>query len=129
MQPYPSSASPAASSDPAPAARAAPSCRLPDALVLMVAEQCVQWWKRKTLASLCRLAKRFKAPAERLLYSHVFLELRAPNAQPEARSVLYALVHFPRYRPLVKCVYLAIECRTRRAACSSTATPSSLSSS
>ncbi|GAA5842113.1 hypothetical protein JCM9279_002790 [Rhodotorula babjevae] len=106
MQHNPPTAAPAAASGPTSPARA--PRRLPDELVLMVAEWCsgLRYGRDATLATLCRLAKRFKAAVERVLYSSVVLV----GGPLYARSTLNTLVHFPRYRQLVKRVNLSIRC-------------------
>ncbi|GAA5842098.1 hypothetical protein JCM9279_002786 [Rhodotorula babjevae] len=85
-----------------------PSCprRLPDELIIMVIERCnyLSYKRDQTLAALCHLNKRFKPAAERVLYSKVNLE-----GEPAANTVLYALVHFRRFRSFVKKVQLCIE--------------------
>ncbi|BGP42364.1 hypothetical protein JCM10450v2_006458 [Rhodotorula kratochvilovae] len=86
--------------------------RLPDDVVLLVIETCEKLEKDryKTLAVLCRLAKRYQGAAERELYSRVELEADFPAAQPVTPGTpLYTLVHVPRLRPNVKSVQLDIE--------------------
>ncbi|BGP42358.1 hypothetical protein JCM10449v2_006363 [Rhodotorula kratochvilovae] len=88
-----------------------PVATLPDELVLLVIESCdhLEKDREKTLAALCRLAKRYREAAERVLYSRVELEADFPAAQPVTPGTpLYTLTYVPRLRPYVKSVTLEI---------------------
>ncbi|KPV73502.1 uncharacterized protein RHOBADRAFT_45465 [Rhodotorula graminis WP1] len=105
MQANPSTTALAAASDPALPARA--PRRLPDELIVMVVEQ-TRDWDYESNAALCRLAKRFQAPAERILYEHVGLDNAPSERERDIVSALHTLVHYPRFRPYVKSVLLSI---------------------
>ncbi|BGP42378.1 hypothetical protein JCM10450v2_006472 [Rhodotorula kratochvilovae] len=88
-----------------------PVATLPDDVVLLVTDTCdhLERDRGKTLAALCRLAKRYKGAAERVLYSRVELDADSSAAQPVTPGTpLYTLVHVPRLRPYVKSVTLEI---------------------
>ncbi|GAA5895527.1 hypothetical protein JCM8208_005256 [Rhodotorula glutinis] len=80
----------------AAAAHTHPPRRLPDELVLMVVDRCndlrPEWARTRALAALCRLARRYHAHAERLLYSYIRL-VDEHAARLERGSLLHALVH------------------------------------
>lgn len=80
-----------------------PPRRLPDELVLMVIESCngLKGRRAPILAALCRVANRFKAAAERALYSSVALETDA-DGQIDDRTPVGAILHRPHLRPYVK---------------------------
>ncbi|BGP42335.1 hypothetical protein JCM10449v2_006340 [Rhodotorula kratochvilovae] len=64
--------------------------------------------REKTLAALCRLAKRYREGAERVLYSRI--ELRPGSRVPVApRTALHTVVHETRLRPHVKWLGLFID--------------------
>ncbi|BGP50509.1 hypothetical protein JCM10450v2_006428 [Rhodotorula kratochvilovae] len=87
-----------------------PVATLPDELVLMIIDTCDRLEKdrEKTLAALCRLAKRYREGAERVLYSRI--ELRPGSRVPVApRTALHTVVHETRLRPHVKWLGLFID--------------------
>ncbi|BGP50523.1 hypothetical protein JCM10450v2_006442 [Rhodotorula kratochvilovae] len=88
-----------------------PVAILPDDVVLLVIETCdhLEKDRHKTLAALCRIAKRCKGAAERVLYSRVELEADSSAAQPVTPGTpLHTLVNVPRLRPNVQSVTLEI---------------------
>ncbi|TNY21327.1 hypothetical protein DMC30DRAFT_395293 [Rhodotorula diobovata] len=102
---------------PPPAPRPLPPRRLPDELVVMIIEWCghvTLRMRKRTLAALCRLAKRYKAAAERVLYARVWLVAQGGYRGPSAPiydepGELDTLVKQPRLRALVKTVEMRIE--------------------
>ncbi|BGP42334.1 hypothetical protein JCM10449v2_006339 [Rhodotorula kratochvilovae] len=88
-----------------------PVAILPDDVILTIIETCrhLERDREKTLAAMCRLSKRYKAAAERALYSRV--EVRASSWQAHLvipGTLLDTLVHEAKFRTLVKSVTLRI---------------------
>jgi len=91
----------------ASAAAAAPPRPLPDELILMVVDQCDHLRpdsaRTRALAALCRLARRYHAHAQRVLYSRI--ELVDENVVwLEPGSLVDALVRKASLRRLVRSV-------------------------
>ncbi|BGP42308.1 hypothetical protein JCM10449v2_006313 [Rhodotorula kratochvilovae] len=91
-------------------APAIPDAGLPDDVVLLIIDACdhLEKDRGKTLAALCRLAKRYKEGAEHVLYSRVELRTHREPQPVTPGTPLYTLVHVPRLRPNVKSVTLEI---------------------
>ncbi|BGP50546.1 hypothetical protein JCM10450v2_006465 [Rhodotorula kratochvilovae] len=87
-----------------------PVATLPVELVLTIIETCIHLEKdrEKTLAALCRLAKRYKGSAERLLYSRVALVAWHERNPFPRWSAMHTLKHDPRLGACVKSVELLI---------------------
>ncbi|BGP42370.1 hypothetical protein JCM10449v2_006375 [Rhodotorula kratochvilovae] len=85
--------------------------RLPDELVLMIIETCdyLEMDREKTLAALCRLAKRYREGAERLLYSRVELQPHGQGHPGVPGTALHTLARRTTLRPYVNSVDLNIE--------------------
>ncbi|BGP42333.1 hypothetical protein JCM10449v2_006338 [Rhodotorula kratochvilovae] len=88
-----------------------PVASLPDELVLMIIDTCdhLEKDREKTLAALCRLAKRYKGAAERLLYSRVELQPHGQGQPGVPGTALHTLARRTTLRPYVKSVDLNIE--------------------
>ncbi|GAA5843081.1 hypothetical protein JCM9279_001855 [Rhodotorula babjevae] len=82
--------------------------RIPDELVLKVITTCndLAQERTRTLASLCRLSKRYRPLASALLYSHVYL-----SAYDGVRTgtALHTLLWSPQLRVSVKSVKLSLD--------------------
>ncbi|BGP42279.1 hypothetical protein JCM10450v2_006372 [Rhodotorula kratochvilovae] len=83
---------------------------LPDDVVLLIIDACdlLEKDRGKTLAALCRLAKRYKAAAERALYSRVKLRTHWEPQPVVPGTALHTLVQESRLRASVKSIILRI---------------------
>ncbi|GAA5842181.1 hypothetical protein JCM9279_002812 [Rhodotorula babjevae] len=89
-----------------------PPVHLPDEIILDIIDWCdhldgarpiqLPYERNQTLAVVCRLAKRFRANAERVLYSRVAFW------SPSAESALHVLYDRPDLRPHVRAVDFAV---------------------
>ncbi|TNY23789.1 hypothetical protein DMC30DRAFT_280066 [Rhodotorula diobovata] len=92
--------------------RAAQGRRLPDELIVEVIEWCDRLadMRTATLASLCRVSKRYQEAAERRLYSGINLQDAVlgsgRSAKVRKRSAVGTLMRQARLRPLVKALYV-----------------------